>query len=63
MFPYIISGDVISLVIDNKPYIICFAYKKNINYLCIHGIEDNYHLSIKIPYNVSLGFHSLFIKS
>lgn len=58
-----INGEPSIIEIDNKPYIICFAYKKNINYLCIHGIEDNYHLSVKIPHNVSLGFHSIFIKS
>lgn len=58
-----INGEASIIEIDNKPYILCFTNKKNINYVTFQGIENNYHLSIPIPFNISLGFHSIFINN
>jgi len=56
-----ILGEHSIIEIDNKPYIICFTNdKKNISYITLYNINDNNEISIKLPFNVTMGFHSIF---
>jgi carotenoid cleavage dioxygenase-like enzyme len=56
-----INGEPSIIEINKKPYLICFTYTKNDNYLTFQGIQDNYHLSILLPFNMTFGFHSIYI--
>lgn len=64
-----INGEASVIEILDKPYLICFAYKENNisnateHYLCIYGIETNDSTSVLIPFNLTFGFHSIFLKS
>jgi hypothetical protein len=64
-----INGEASVIEIDGKPYLICFTYKetsiRNVleHYLCLYGIETNDSISILIPFNVTFGFHSIFLKT
>lgn len=56
-----INGEASVVEINEKPYIICFTYDGKNNFLTIQGIENEDHISILIPFNISIGFHSIFI--
>jgi len=52
-------------IIDIKGilYIICFTYDDNNNYITIINVDNGYNFSIDIPYQMTLGFHSVFINN
>lgn len=64
-----INGEASVIEIDGKPYLICFTYKETTianvleHYLCLYGIETNDSTSILIPFNLTFGFHSIFLKT
>jgi carotenoid cleavage dioxygenase-like enzyme len=58
-----IYGEPSIIEIENEPYLIAFSYdSNNKNYLTLYGIENDEEISINIPYNISIGFHSMFVK-
>jgi carotenoid cleavage dioxygenase-like enzyme len=62
-----INGEASVIEIGSEPYLICFTYTENSllnlveHYLTIIGIENNETISILIPYNLTMGFHSIFL--
>lgn len=59
-----IYGEPSIIEIDSEPYLITFSYdSNNNNYLTLYGIENDNEISINIPYNISIGFHSMYINN
>jgi hypothetical protein len=64
-----INGEASIIEIDGRPYLIFFTYKettiRNVleHYLCLYGIETNDSTFILIPFNLTFGFHSIFLNS
>lgn len=55
-------GEPSIIDINNKLYIICFTYDDIKNYLTIINLDNNKKTFIEIPYKMTIGFHSIFIK-
>jgi carotenoid cleavage dioxygenase-like enzyme len=61
-----INGEASLIEIEDQAYLICFTYKENAlnleHYLTLISIETKEHTSILLPFSLTLGFHSIFLK-